>query len=128
MPLEYLELKEKLSALRDGKGITSRLRSYLRHIILNEFQSETAHRPLPVITIRDRALGSLVVEWLQQHECHYTLSLLASEVPSLSDLPALSDNKKNTNCRISVRNNKANRFRIHAELRELYIRTSCTKE
>lgn len=83
------EFKEKLQTLHQERGITARLRTHLRRLLLSELQSGPTACPAPPITVRGRALGSMLVEWLQIHECHYTLSVLASEVPSLADLPGL---------------------------------------
>lgn len=88
--IDRADVKERLKTLREDRGITSRMRTHLRRLIVTELRGLPRMQLPQGLSVRARAVACLLVEWLQSYHCHYTLSVLVSELPGLADLPRLA--------------------------------------
>lgn len=94
--------KDKLQQLQAKRSVTNQLRTHLRHLIMNELQSGPTAKSAPTLTNRSRAIGSLIVEWLQMHDCHYTLTVLSTEIPGFTEFPALVNEDGAKSLRVGI--------------------------
>lgn len=80
------KFQEELDKWFQSHGILSDLRSHLRHLMVLALQNTQAGmKPNEEVSPKQHAINLLVAEYLLRRDCHYTLSVLTSEIPSLKN-------------------------------------------
>lgn len=88
------DLKRILFDWLKDKGILEELQVFLRAKMVEKLQGTSLRstKKSSDVTSKDHALNMIVCNYLKQSQMHYTLSVFASECPSLQSLSSLNDN------------------------------------
>ncbi|KAL0273382.1 UNVERIFIED_CONTAM: hypothetical protein PYX00_006061 [Menopon gallinae] len=90
--LSSQDFRQQLDRWFERNGVVDNLRSHLRSLMVAALQrTEVCLKPRQKTSPKTQSANLIVAEYLLRHGCHYTLSVLMSELPALANFGSAAD-------------------------------------